>query len=77
MKKAIYSPKGLFPTVWRPPPVEVEFLGMHESGMAVVRVPFAEKSIGAMLAKRAGNEHPEPLERLVPLDDLEIIEAEA
>lgn len=77
MKKAIYSPKGLFPTLWTPDPVEVEFLGWAANGMALVRVPFAEKSIGAMLAKSGGHGHPEPLERLVPAADVELIEAEA
>jgi len=77
VKKALYSPPGLMPQFWKPDPVVVEFLGWAENGMAVVRVPFAEKSIGALIAKNAGAPFPEPLERLVPAADIQLIEAEA
>lgn len=76
MRRALYSPPALF-SFWKPEPVEVEFVCWEPNGMARVRVPFGEKSVGALIAKQAGAPHPEPLERLVPAKDIQLFEAES
>lgn len=80
MKRAIYTSSNtfistLFPS-WEPGPVEVEFISWEPNGMARIRAPFAENSIGAMIARKAGKLLPPPMERLVPAANVRLIDEE-
>lgn len=80
MKKlALYQAHSLFEYFGfpKPPPIEVEFLQWEPGGMARVLVPYAENSIGAIIARNAGRGLPPPELRLVPATAITIIEAQA